>query len=77
MTTAEPDASEDGTTQIGTTDETPNESEDVTTDGSTEEIPPATGDGTDESTDNTKDALNTDDLSEAAKIKFDQAKQFC
>lgn len=48
-----------------------------TTDGSTEEIPPATGDGTDESTDNTKDALNTDDLSEEAKIKFDQAKQFC
>lgn len=67
-----PDASGDGTTE-----ETPNESEDGTTDGSTEEIPPATGDGTDESTDNTKDALNTDDLSEEAKIKFDQAKQFC
>lgn len=48
-----------------------------TTDGSTEEIPPATGDGTDESTDNTEDALKTDDLSEEAKIKFDQAKQFC
>ena len=72
-----PDASEDGTTENGTTEETPNESEDETTDGSTEEIPPATGDGTDESTDNTKDALNTDDLSEEAKIKFDQAKQFC
>ena len=72
-----PDASEDGTTENGTTEETPNESEDGTTDGSTEEIPPATGDGTDESTDNTKDALNTDDLSEEAKIKFDQAKQFC
>ena len=71
-----PDASGDGTTE-----ETPNESTDGTTDGttdgSTEEIPPATGDGTDESTDNTKDALNTDDLSEEAKIKFDQAKQFC
>lgn len=72
-----PDASEDGTTENGTTEETPNESEDGTTDGSTEEIPPATGDGTDESTDNTEDALNTDDLSEEAKIKFDQAKQFC
>lgn len=72
-----PDASEDGTTENGTTEETPNESEDGTTDGSTEEIPPATGDGTDESADNTKDALNTDDLSEEAKIKFDQAKQFC
>ena len=77
-----PDASgdgttENGTTENGTTEETPNESEDGTTDGSTEEIPPATGDGTDESTDNTKDALNTDDLSEEAKIKFDQAKQFC
>ena len=72
-----PDASEDGTTENRTTEETPNESEDGTTDGSTEEIPPATGDGTDESTDNTKDALNTDDLSEEAKIKFDQAKQFC
>ena len=72
-----PDASEDGTTENGTTEETPNESEDGTTDGSTEEIPPATGDGTAESTDNTKDALNTDDLSEEAKIKFDQAKQFC
>ena len=72
-----PDASEDGTTENGTTEETPNESEDGTTDGSTEGIPPATGDGTDESTDNTKDALNTDDLSEEAKIKFDQAKQFC
>ena len=72
-----PDASGDGTTENGTTEETPNESEDGTTDGSTEEIPPATGDGTDESTDNTKDALNTDDLSEEAKIKFDQAKQFC
>lgn len=72
-----PDASEDGTTENGTTEETPNESEDGTTDGSTEEIPPATGDGTDESTDNTKDVLNTDDLSEEAKIKFDQAKQFC
>ena len=65
------------TTENGTTEETPNESEDGTTDGSTEEIPPATGDGTDESTDNTEDALNTDDLSEEAKIKFDQAKQFC
>ena len=72
-----PDDSDDGTTENGTTEETPNESEDGTTDGSTEEIPPATGDGTDESTDNTKDALNTDDLSEEAKIKFDQAKQFC
>lgn len=72
-----PDASGDGTTENGTTEETPNESEDGTTDGSTEEIPPATGDGTDESADNTKDALNTDDLSEEAKIKFDQAKQFC
>ena len=72
-----PDASEDGTTENGTTEETPNESADGTTDGSTEEIPPATGDGTDESTDNTEDALNTDDLSEEAKIKFDQAKQFC
>lgn len=76
-----PDASEDGTTENGTTEETPNESEDGTTDGSTEEIPPATGDGTDagtdESTDNTEDTLNTDDLSEEAKIKFDQAKQFC
>lgn len=72
-----PDASGDGTTENETTEETPNESEDGTTDGSTEEIPPATGDGTDESTDNTKDALNTDDLSEEAKIKFDQAKQFC
>lgn len=72
-----PDASGDGTTENGTTEETPNESADGTTDGSTEEIPPATGDGTDESTDNTKDALNTDDLSEEAKIKFDQAKQFC
>ena len=80
-----PDASEDGTTENGTTEETPNESTDGTTDGttdgSTEEIPPATGDGTDagtdESADNTEDALNTDDLSEEAKIKFDQAKQFC
>lgn len=72
-----PDASGDGTTENGTTEETPNESEDGTTDGSTEEIPPATGDGTDESADNTEDALNTDDLSEEAKIKFDQAKQFC
>lgn len=72
-----PDASGDGTTENGTTEETPNESADGTTDGSTEEIPPATGDGTDESADNTKDALNTDDLSEEAKIKFDQAKQFC
>lgn len=72
-----PDASGDGTTENGTTEETPNESADGTTDGSTEEIPPATGDGTDESTDNTEDALNTDDLSEEAKIKFDQAKQFC
>lgn len=76
-----PDASGDGTTENGTTEETPNESTDGTTDGSTEEIPPATGDGTDagtdESTDNTEDALNTDDLSEEAKIKFDQAKQFC
>ena len=72
-----PDASGDGTTENGTTEETPNES----TDGTTEEIPPATGDGTDagtdESADNTEDALNTDDLSEEAKIKFDQAKQFC
>ena len=75
-----PDASGDGTTE-----ETPNESTDGTTDGttdgSTEEIPPATGDGTDAGTDeyadNTEDALNTDDLSEEAKIKFDQAKQFC
>ena len=75
-----PDASGDGTTE-----ETPNESTDGTTDGttdgSTEEIPPATGDGTDagtdESADNTEDTLNTDDLSEEAKIKFDQAKQFC
>lgn len=76
-----PDASGDGTTENGTTEETPNESTDGTTDGSTEEIPPATGDGTDagtdESADNTEDALNTDDLSEEAKIKFDQAKQFC
>lgn len=48
-----------------------------TTDGSTEEIPPATGDGTDESADNTEDALNTDDLSEESKAKFDQAKLFC
>ena len=85
-----PDASgdgttENGTTENGTTEETPNESTDGTTDGttdgSTEEIPPATGDGTDagtdESADNTEDALNTDDLSEEAKIKFDQAKQFC
>ena len=42
-----------------------------TTDGSTEEIPPATGDGTDagtdESADNTEDALNTDDLSEESQ----------
>ena len=72
-----PDASGDGTTENGTTEETPNES----TDGTTEEIPPATGDGTDagtdESADNTEDTLNTDDLSEEAKIKFDQAKQFC
>ena len=77
-----PDASgdgttENGTTENGTTEETPNES----TDGTTEEIPPATGDGTDagtdESADNTEDTLNTDDLSEEAKIKFDQAKQFC
>ena len=78
-----PDASGDGTTE-----ETPNESTDGTTDGSTEEIPPATGDGTDagtdesgegtdETADNTEDTLNTDDLSEEAKIKFDQAKQFC
>ena len=80
-----PDASGDGTTENGTTEETPNESTDGTTDGttdgSTEEIPPATGDGTDagtdESADNTEDTLNTDDLSEEAKIKFDQAKQFC
>lgn len=81
-----PDASgdgttENGTTENGTTEETPNESTDGTTDGTTEEIPPATGDGTDagtdESADNTEDALNTDDLSEEAKIKFDQAKQFC
>ena len=76
-----PDASGDGTTENGTTEETPNESTDGTTDGTTEEIPPATGDGTDagtdESADNTEDALNTDDLSEEAKIKFDQAKQFC
>ena len=72
-----PDASEDGTTENGTTEETPNES----TDGTTEEIPPATGDGTDagtdESADNTEDALNTDDLSEESKAKFDQAKLFC
>ena len=77
-----PDASgdgttENGTTENGTTEATPNES----TDGTTEEIPPATGDGTDagtdESADNTEDTLNTDDLSEEAKIKFDQAKQFC
>ena len=72
-----PDASGDGTTENGTTEETPNES----TDGTTEEILPATGDGTDagtdESADNTEDTLNTDDLSEEAKIKFDQAKQFC
>ena len=77
-----PDASgdgttENGTTENGTTEETPNES----TDGTTEEIPPATGDGTDagtdESADNIEDTLNTDDLSEEAKIKFDQAKQFC
>lgn len=76
-----PDASGDGTTENGTTEETPNESTDGTTDGTTEEIPPATGDGTDagtdESADNTEDTLNTDDLSEEAKIKFDQAKQFC
>lgn len=76
-----PDASGDGTTENGTTEETLNESTDGTTDGTTEEIPPATGDGTDagtdESADNTEDALNTDDLSEEAKIKFDQAKQFC
>lgn len=81
-----PDASgdgttENGTTENGTTEETPNESTDGTTDGTTEEIPPATGDGTDagtdESADNTEDTLNTDDLSEEAKIKFDQAKQFC
>ena len=81
-----PDASgdgttENGTTENGTTEATPNESTDGTTDGSTEEIPPATGDGTDagtdESADNTEDTLNTDDLSEEAKIKFDQAKQFC
>ena len=84
-----PDASGDGTTENGTTEETPNESTDGTTDGSTEEIPPATGDGTDagtdESTDSsdqtttegTEDALNTDDLSEESKAKFDQAKLFC
>ena len=83
-----PDATGDGTTEDGTTEETPQESTDGTTDGSTDQIPEATGDGTDagtdesgegtdESTDNTEDTLNTDDLSEDAKIKFDQAKQFC
>lgn len=79
-----PDATGDGTTEDGTTEETPQESTDGTTDGSTDQIPEATGDGTDagtdestDNTDNTEDTLNTDDLSEDAKIKFDQAKQFC
>lgn len=44
-------------------------------------IPEATGDGTDAGTDEsgegTEDTLNTDDLSEESKAKFDQAKLFC
>ena len=83
-----PEASGDGTTGDGTTEETPQENTDGTADGSTEEIPAATGDGTDAgtdesgegtdgSTDTAEDTLNTDDLSEDAKIKFDQTKQFC
>ena len=60
---------------------------DESTDSSADGIPEATGDGTtesdgsDESTDgsadNTEDTLNTDDLSEESKAKFDQAKLFC
>ena len=67
--------------------ETPQENpdgSDENTDSSTDGIPEATGDGTDESSegtdetaDNTEDTLNTDDLSEESKAKFDQAKLFC
>ena len=80
-----PEATGDGTD--GTTEETPQENpdgSDENTDSSTDGIPEATGDGTDESSegtdetaDNTEDTLNTDDLSEESKAKFDQAKLFC
>ena len=80
-----PEATGDGTD--GTTEETPQENPDgfdENTDSSTDGIPEATGDGTDESSegtdetaDNTEDTLNTDDLSEESKAKFDQAKLFC
>lgn len=84
-----PEATGDGTD--GTTEETPQENpdgSDENTDSSTDGIPEATGDGTDagtdesgestdETADNTEDTLNTDDLSEESKAKFDQAKLFC
>ena len=84
-----PEATGDGTN--GTTEETPQENpdgSDENTDSSTDGIPEATGDGTDagtdesgegtdEKADNTEDTLNTDDLSEESKAKFDQAKLFC
>lgn len=84
-----PEATGDGTD--GTTEETPQENpdgSDENTDSSTDGIPEATGDGTDagtdesgegtdEKADNTEDTLNTDDLSEESKAKFDQAKLFC
>lgn len=84
-----PEATGDGTN--GTTEETPQENpdgSDENTDSSTDGIPEATGDGTDagtdesgestdETADNTEDTLNTDDLSEESKAKFDQAKLFC
>lgn len=84
-----PEATGDGTD--GTTEETPQEKpdgSDENTDSSTDGIPEATGDGTDagtdesgestdETADNTEDTLNTDDLSEESKAKFDQAKLFC
>ncbi|MCB6544416.1 DUF1002 domain-containing protein [Blautia glucerasea] len=84
-----PEATGDGTD--GTTEETPQENpdgSDENTDSSTDGIPEATGDGTDEGTDesgegtdetadSTEDTLNTDDLSEESKAKFDQAKLFC
>ena len=84
-----PEATGDGTN--GTTEETPQENpdgSDENTDSATDGIPEATGDGTDagtdesgestdETADNTEDTLNTDDLSEESKAKFDQAKLFC
>ena len=81
-----PEATEDGTqdnyeeiteTPEGTdsTDTSTDESDSSSDDGTG--IPEATGDETYETDASTEDTLNTDDLSEEAKIKFDQAKQFC